>query len=226
MIITIDGPAAVGKSSTGKAVAERTGFLHVDTGLLYRVLAYVARENGYAGHRGDWQALASVDLVELAIRWQSKDSELQPDFTDVTWASAIREPDITAGASFLAQVPAGRDWVLAEVISVAAHQNLIVSGRDAGTAMFPNAPLKFYLVAESRTRAIRRLLQRGFSDPTPTQIAREVQLIEERDRLDHERPIAPLCIPLGAVVIDTTVVSFEEQVHTVLDQMAAIQHTI
>jgi cytidylate kinase len=219
MIVALDGPAGSGKSSSAQAVAERTGLLHVDTGLVYRMLALIAKRTGRAGQDGNWHNLLELDLSLLEVEWVRTDAELSPVYDDLHWRDLIREADITAGAAYLAQVPAGRSQVIDMVRVLASNQHLIVSGRDTGTAIFPDAPLKIFLTADLETRATRRLLQRGTACPPLDILTREMQELDARDRLDRERPIAPLRVASDAVVIDTTDLTFDQQVQLILDHI-------
>lgn len=219
MIVALDGPAGSGKSSTAQAVAERTGLLHVDTGLIYRVLAYAAKMTDRAGKEGNWRNLSDLDFSVLDVQWVASGAELLPVFADLRWRELIREPEITAGAAYLAQVPAGRSQVISMVRALAVEQHLIASGRDIGTAVFPDAPLKIFLTADLGTRASRRLLQRGIDNPSLYEITSEIQELDARDRFDRERPIAPLRVAPNAVVIDTTNLTFGQQVQIILDHI-------
>lgn len=214
MIVTIDGPAGSGKSTTARAVAERLGFRHLDSGAFYRALTFAALRAGIPAER--WPALkpAALDALAVHARPAAEGWQLFAGQDDVT--AHIRSPEVNAHVSLMARVPAVRAWLLGRLRAAADHADLVTDGRDMGTVVFPAAELKVFLVADPRERARRRLLEQGTSAPSAAQVDAEVARLLERDRIDSSRDVAPLLKPPDAVVIDTSALSFEEQVEAVV----------
>jgi len=214
MIVTIDGPAGSGKSSTARAVARRLGFRHLDSGAFYRALTYAALRAGIPGDA--WTALDAAALDALAVHAvpAAEGWRLFAGGDDIT--EKIRSPDVNAGVSLMARVPAVRDWLLDRLRAAADRCDLVTDGRDMGSVVFPAAELKVFLVAEPRERARRRLLEQGTAAPTDGQLEAEVARLMERDRIDSARDVAPLLRPADAVLIDTTPLTFDQQVDAVV----------
>jgi len=206
-VIAIDGPAASGKSTTAAAVARELGALHLDSGALYRGLTAIALE--LPAREAD-AILGAAEARGLALRQAGED--VIPYLDGRAAEDRIRSREVTRHVSEVSALPAIREWVNARLREAVSQQALIVmDGRDIGTAVFPDAPVKVFLTATPEARARRRLLQRG-ERPSPAQIASEAAALAERDRKDASRPVAPLRQAPDAVVLDTTSLSFEEQV--------------
>lgn len=213
MIIAIDGPAGSGKSTTARAVARRLGFHHLDSGAFYRALTYAVLEADIAVER--WPMLTSADLDALDVRAHPQDTHYRllaggEDITD-----RLRSHHVNEHVSYVARVPAVRSWLLDRLRGTARHADVVADGRDIGTVVFPDAQLKIFLDAELETRARRRLAQHGLTDPDPADLEAEVRRLRDRDRIDTERDVAPLRRAADAVVLDTTGLSFDEQVAAV-----------
>jgi cytidylate kinase len=209
-VIAIDGPAASGKSSTAQLVAERLGFLHVDSGSLYRAAtAAILRRNRDASSWTQEDVLKAAEDVEL----KTARTSFYPALAGRAIEDEIRGTDVTRNVSRVAQMPRVREWVNAKVQAAAQSANVVVDGRDMGTVVFPDAELKIFLIADSRERALRRLRQRG--TPTSEQLLDDETIrIRERDERDAKQTVpAP-----DAVTIDTTRLSQSEQV----DQIVAL----
>ncbi len=212
-VITIDGPAGSGKSTTARAVAEHLGFVHVDSGALYRAvtLAALDAEVPMAGQR--IVALARALPVRLPL---SRDGA-RPEVAGVDVSAEIRADRVTRNVSQVAALPEVREWVN-EALRAAAEDapGVVMDGRDIGSVVFPDARVKVFLTANPTERAQRRLAEQGRpSDRRSVETAEKE--ISRRDAFDAGRDVAPLQIPDGAVVIDTTTMSFEQQVDHVLE---------
>jgi cytidylate kinase len=210
-VVAIDGPSASGKSSTGAAVASRLGLIHVDSGALYRALAWVSLEEGSEDPERILKAAIRAGLAleavdgSLVVRAAARDLE-----------QILRTPEVSSGASRVAGHPELRDWVNAQLRSgVAAAGGAVLDGRDIGTVVFPDARLKVFLTASPEARALRRLLQRGDAID-PAQLLREASALAERDRRDASRPVAPLAQAADAVLVDSTSLSLAEQVDRIV----------
>jgi cytidylate kinase len=213
LVITIDGPAGAGKSTAARALARRLGFRLVDTGALYRALAWAVRAAGV--DPADAQGLARLlerTRVELA------GDRVLVDGRDVT--AEIRTPEISRLTSRLTTLAPVRDKLTPLQRALAAQGGVILEGRDTGTVVWPEAEVKFYLDANLETRARRRrqdLLVQGVD----MDLAAVVADVARRDRQDTERALAPLRRPSGAVVLDTTRLALEdvvEQMQKVVEQ--------
>ena len=214
-IVAIDGPAGSGKSSTAKAVAARLGFTHLDSGAVYRAMTLVALEN-VGGAPGDW----SEDQIVAAARARGVAVRLEGGFALLVGGRdgepAIRSAAGTKEVSRVSAMPAVRKFVNAILREAAQHGGIVMDGRDIGTAVFPDAEVKVFLVADPEERARRRLAETG-RHSSDDAVHREADLLQARDRRDSTRLVAPLLQAEDAAVIDTTRLSFEEQVQRVVD---------
>lgn len=207
-VVAIDGPAASGKSSTAQTVAERLGYLHVDSGSLYRAATAAAlRSNEDVASWSQDTVLAAAQAVSLLPARTS----FYPAIAGKSVEEEIRGVAVTKNVSLVAKMPLVRAWVNERVREAATNHDVVVDGRDMGTAVFPNARIKIFLTADAETRARRRLLQRG-SATDPDALLRETRAINERDQRDAEQTQpAP-----DAILIDSTDLSQAEQVDRIV----------
>ena len=221
-VIAIDGPAASGKSSTAALVAQGLGWAHLDSGALYRALTLAALDN--IGEKGEgrgtsWSGQRIVALAEeLPVRLVLVDDVFRPEVAGVDVEDAIRSERVTRHVSAVAAIPEVRAWVNARQREAAAQHpsGVVVDGRDIGTVVFPEAPLKVFLTATPDERARRRLSQWGRAIG-PGEVQRESQALAARDEADTTRPIAPLKPARDAVLLDSTTLTLEEQVRRVVE---------
>lgn len=207
-VIAIDGPAASGKSSTAQMVAEKLGFLHVDSGSLYRAAAAAMLRREKDG--SSWTEQSVLDAAR-PVELRAARTSFYPVLEGKAIEEEIRGPDVTRNVSRVAQMPRVREWVNAKVRDAAASKDVVVDGRDMGTVVFPDADLKIFLVADSRERALRRLRQRG--TPTSEQtLDDETIRIMERDARDAKQTVPAE----DAVTIDTTGLNQAEQVEKIV----------
>ena len=213
IIVAIDGPAAAGKSSTAAEVADRLGYVHLDTGALYRAvtLALIRADRP----EGGWGTLDRAALDDLGIDARLGGSGLRIHVRGTPVDDALRAPAVNAGVSRVAAVPAVRDWALDRLRAIGAEGGLVADGRDIGTVVFPGAELKVFLVCDPEERARRRLLQMGEA-VDDSSLREEAARLRERDRLDTEREVAPLLRAADAVLLDTTFQDFEAQVEAIV----------
>jgi cytidylate kinase len=214
LIVAIDGPAAAGKSTAGKALAVRLGYLYIDTGALYRAVAWLADREGIADAPG---AEVAQRALAADIRLEGDPSRLRVlvDGRDVS--EAIRTPGMSDLSSRLSALPEVRAALLGLQRRLGAAGGVVMDGRDIGTVIFPEADVKFFVSASAQARARRRheeLLARGL----PSDEARVRAEQEERDRRDAGRDVAPLRAAPDAVPIDTTDMTPEQ----VLDRMLSV----
>src|SRR3712207_3318051 len=197
IVIAIDGPAASGKSSTAQWVAERLGFLHVDSGALYRaVTAVMCREGGDPERWSEEAALARLGRITLVPRERSFVPLVDGRASD----EELRSREVTRQVSRIAQMPAVRAWVNDQVRQASRGHSIVVDGRDIGTVVFPDAHLKVFLVADPWERARRRLTQQLGRRPTEDEIADETERIVQRDSKDATQTVQAK----DAGLIDTT----------------------
>ena len=228
-VIAIDGPAASGKSSTASLVARRLGWAHLDSGALYRAITLAVLDNlgePGAGSRERWSAERIIALAEdLPVRLVLVGDVFRPEVAGVDVAQAIRSERVTQRVSEIAAIPEVRHWVnVQQREAVQGHlRGVVVDGRDIGTVVFPDAPLKVFLTASPEERARRRLAERrggagsgGAAGGGDAELRQEAEGLEARDRADSTRAVAPLRAAADAVVLDTTRVSLEQQVQAVV----------
>lgn len=214
-IIAIDGPAGAGKSTVAREVARELGLAYIDTGAMYRAVALHALRRGidFNDHCGLTRAAkgSAVELVQTRAGCR-----VYLDGEDVT--EAIRQPAVSQVVSLVARVPGVRQHLVELQRRMASGGGVVMEGRDIGTHVLPWADKKFFLTASVEERARRRheeLRHKGIEIPFP-QLLRE---IEERDRLDRSRAVAPLVPAEGALVIDTTGKSIREVVDVVVQEV-------
>ena len=205
--IAIDGPAGAGKSTVAKAVAAGLNAMYLDTGAMYRAFGlYMLRR----GATDDPKAIAAaVDDVDITVKFIDGAQHILLGGEDVT--QAIREPGVSMAASAVSAVPEVRERMVALQRKIAEGHNVIMDGRDIGTKVLPNATLKIYMTASAEERARRRcreLAQKGMPQPFE-KVLREM---EERDYQDTHRAASPLRPADDAVTVDTTSLSFDENV--------------
>jgi cytidylate kinase len=214
--IAIDGPAGAGKSTIGALVAERLGYLFLDTGGMYRAVALAAKRRGIDPDDADRLAALAREarvLIGPPTKRDGRAYTVLLDGDDVTWA--IREADIDRTVSQVARVPAVRDAMVEQQRDLAKRGRLVMVGRDIGTVVLPKADRKIYLTASAAERAKRReeeLASRGEVRPRQELL----QEILRRDKLDSERAVAPLKAADDAVVVQTDGLSVGQALDKVL----------
>ena len=215
LVIAIDGPAASGKSSTADWVAERLGFIHVDSGALYRAVTAAALRD--LKNPRDWDEEGLLD----AARRVSTDTDGRSFAALIDAERAddeLRGAASTANVSRVARVPAVRNWVNDQVRRVATRHDVVVDGRDIGTVVFPDADLKVFLVADPWERAKRRLVQRLGRHPDEIEIAEETERLVHRDAQDATQTVQAK----DAVLIDTTYLTQADQVERIVALAQAV----
>jgi cytidylate kinase len=221
-VIAIDGPAASGKSSTSGLVAQRLGWAHLDSGALYRALTLAAIDNlGEGGRRKgeQWPAQHILDVAaRLPVRLVLVGTSFRPEVAGADVEEAIRGDRVTRFVSVVAAMPEIRTWVNAQQrLAVEGFvDGVVVDGRDIGTVVFPDAPLKVFLTATPDARARRRLFQRGQAVDQEL-VRRESEALAARDAADSNRRFAPLKAAPDAILLDTTALTLEQQVAQVVE---------
>ena len=210
MIIAIDGPAGSGKSTVAKEVAKMLGFHYLDTGAMYRSIAWLALERGIS--LDDDEAVADLARTETVVFSHEEGNPLPSGVAiaghDITLE--VRTPRIDKAVSPVSAIPAVREALTQQQRAIAASENIVMEGRDIGTVVFPRAELKVFLTASAEERARRRALQnaqRGFGETDEAAILAD---IIRRDEADSTRAVAPLRPADDAVMLDTTGMGIDE----------------
>ena len=210
-VVTIDGPAAAGKSTTARAIAQRLGWRYLDTGAFYRALALKMLRTG--GVDDDASATRLATSTHIAFSGDPDHAHIHLDGEDVT--GAIRTPEVSEAASYVAAFPGVRQLLVLWQRSLREHEPLVGEGRDLGTVVFPDAEVKLFLDADLKTRAERRhaeLRSRGVDRPMDA-VREDLRVRDDRDRT---RPDSPLRAAPGAVILDTSGMDIERQVEAAL----------
>ena len=213
MVITIDGAAGVGKTSTAKELAKRLGYQYFDTGAMYRaVTLFFIRENVDLSSKSE--VVKSLDSIKLNIDFSSE-SEMQIFLDEDDISLKIRSQEVTSKVSAVSALKDVREMMVNIQRSFTENGNFVVEGRDIGTVVFPDAKYKFYLQADYDIRAERRLAD--FEKLNEAKNINEIKEdLEKRDKYDSSRKLSPLKKPDNAIIIDTTLCTFEEQVYKIL----------
>ena len=216
MVITIDGAAGVGKTSTAKELAKRLGYQYFDTGAMYRaVTLFFIRENVDLSSKSE--VVKSLDSIKLNIDFSSE-SEMQIFLDEDNISLKIRSQEVTSKVSAVSALKDVREMMVNIQRSFTANGNFVVEGRDIGTVVFPDAKYKFYLQADYDIRAERRLAD--FEKLNEAKNINEIKEdLEKRDKYDSSRKLSPLKKPDNAIIIDTPLCTFEEQVNKILKQI-------
>lgn len=211
IVIAIDGPVGVGKSTVAKELARRFGFFHLDTGAMYRTVTLCALQRGI--DLNDELALSQLaGEITIELIYQNDKLIVLCDGQDVS--DAIRSPEVSASTSPVSDVIGVRKRLVSQQRAIARkHARVVAEGRDIGTVVFPRTPWKFYLDATLEERAKRRFLQLKQSRPDlQLDFESVIASTAERDRRDRSRPFGPLRVAKDAIVIDTTFISREQVV--------------
>lgn len=209
LVITIDGPAASGKSTAARLLARKLGASFLDTGAMYRAVTLAAMRAGV--DLNDEQKLLDItQTCEFQFSVKAGEMTVRIDNADVT--GHIRSPEVTANARYIAAAPRVREKLVQMQRQFAADRHKIVTeGRDQGTVAFDDADIKFYLTADSAERARRRLAEQ--QDKGGAGSLQEIQkAIEQRDKSDESRAVGPLKPAEDAIIVDTTNLNIEQVV--------------
>ena len=217
LIIAIDGPAGVGKSTVARLLARQLGYLYLDTGALYRAIAWKVQDMGVSPE--DQRAIAGLlPKTILHMACGPEQSHVLLDGRDIT--GELRTPAVTALASVVSAIPAVREWLVPVQRKIGAEGCVVAEGRDIGTKVFPQADVKFFLEADAEVRATRRhreLVAAGHS----VQFDQTKRDLTGRDDRDRSRTVAPLIPAPDAECIDTSSMSVDAVVAHMMAVVAA-----
>ena len=217
MQVAIDGPASAGKSTVAKIIAKKLSFVYIDTGAMYRACTVIAR-NHHLDYGDEEGILKAIDEDGIELRSENGEQKVYSAGKDISLE--IRTPEISANVSQVSALPKIREKMVALQRKMACETNVIMDGRDIGTTVLPNAEVKIFLVASARSRAERRMLdfqERGIeTDQSVEEIEKD---IAERDYKDSHRAISPLKKADDAIEIDTTNLTIDQVVDTILEKI-------
>ena len=215
MIVAIDGPAATGKSTSAKLVAQKLGFTYMDTGAMYRCMTLSVLRNHIS--LADEEALQLL-IQEMDIHFDKTDDKLVVCLNKEDVSTLIRKPEVTSHVSAVSALPQVRNHMVAIQRKSAKNQDCVIEGRDIGTIVFPKADVKFFLVADDIVRAKRRQLDLKAIGEEKT-IDELVEEICRRDRFDSERSHSPLKKADDAIEVDTSELTIDEQVDFMVNKV-------
>jgi CMP/dCMP kinase len=213
LVIAIDGPAGAGKSTVAQKLARRLGLMYVDSGATYRAAALKVLADGISP-QDEARAIEAVGRAQIRFASDGIQPRVFVDGEDVT--DGIRTAEVTLAASTVSRLPEVRRKLIQLQRELARSRGVVMEGRDIGTVVFPEAPLKIFLKADVKERARRRLNQ-DREDGRSTTLEQTAYEIGRRDQLDAERKISPLIPAPDAVEIDSTSLDADEVVQRILD---------
>lgn len=217
-VIAIDGPSGAGKSSVSRIVGEKLGFLHVDSGALYRIMTWQCLANGVDTAN---PAAVAAFAAEVPIECRAEEGHIAYYVKGEAPGNRIRTPEINAHASPVATVREVRDRITAILRDLVSFGDLVVEGRDITTAVFPESPARFYLTASAEARARRRQkeeVEKGIANQSAEAV--KASLLA-RDAIDSTRKYAPLKKADGVLEIDSSDLTLDQVVETVLAALPA-----
>ena len=207
MIIAIDGPAGSGKSTTARLLAKKLNFIYLDSGAMYRaVTLFFLRNNIDLKNHHD--ILSALDEINLKIDYKSNNFDVYVQNKNVN--DFIRDEKININVSKISEISEIRKKMVELQRDFSINKNIVIEGRDIGSHVFPNAEFKFYVDANIKVRAARRM--KDTSNNAKISLNEMCEQILKRDKIDSNRDISPLIKPKDAIVVDTTFLSIEEQV--------------
>jgi cytidylate kinase len=219
LIVAIDGPSGSGKSTVAREVAVALGLRYLDTGAMYRGVTWLALREAVA--LTDSEALTQLaETAAIDVAADPRTPGIEVAGTDVS--DAVRGPDVTAAVSAVSAVPGVRGAMVRRQREIIGDGGIVVEGRDIGTTVVPDAPVKVFLTADAATRAARRTRQDGLSDAPGSVSDTEADLVR-RDAADSTRTASPLQQAPDALVVDSSALDVDQVVALVLDAASAVR---
>lgn len=212
LLVTIDGPAGAGKTTASKSLSDRLGYRYIDTGALYRGIAYEAKCRGVS-HDDDDALKKLCKSLDLKFARDEKETRLLSNHNDIT--DQIRTPEMSMLASSVSANAIVRNYLLDVQREMGKEKGAVFEGRDMGTVVFPEADIKFFLDASPQTRALRRYKElEGKTSQTRKDVERDIR---QRDENDSTRDLAPLKPAQDAILVDSTDLSIDDVVEMMVD---------
>jgi cytidylate kinase len=213
LVVTIDGPAGSGKSTTARLVAQRLGYTYLDTGAMYRAITLKALELGIDVTKADDLGRMAGE-TDIRVKPDPEGTRIILDGRDVT--GLLRSPEVSRNASPVSAAGMVRERMVAVQREIGQAGGVVAEGRDIGSVVFPDADVKIYLDADLRCRATRRKkdLEAAGRSAAVEDVERD---LSARDKFDSTREHSPLCVPQGSIRVDTTDLTIEEQVEKVVE---------
>ena len=215
MIIAIDGPAASGKSTSAKLLAKKLGYLYLDTGAMYRCIAFSILENKIDIFNQD-SLTRFLKIFEIDLKKINNNLSFFVNGKNVT--NKIRKSDVSQKVSEVSAIPIIREYMVRIQRSFTKNNSCVMEGRDIGTVVFPNAEFKFFFIASDEVRAKRRQLELE-SLGEKKSLVNLMHEIKKRDKFDSERGHSPLRKAFNAIEVDTTNMTIDEQVNFMLSKI-------
>jgi cytidylate kinase len=218
IIIAIDGFSSTGKSTLAKELAKHLGYVYVDTGAMYRAVAFFAMQNGYIGKEFfDIQSLInSLPFIRLVFKFNADLGFAEMYLNDVNVENEIRTIEVSNYVSKVAEIPEVRSKLVEQQQEMGKSKGIVMDGRDIGTVVFPEAELKIFMNASAHTRAERRFKELQEKGDAISSFEDVLKNIEERDYIDTHRDDSPLVKAIDALEFDNSNISKQEQFQKVL----------
>ena len=218
IIIAIDGPAASGKSTLAKDLADKLGYLYVDTGAMYRAITFYALENKIVEDNDE--LIKILQDLKLELEYENKLTRVFINNEEVT--EKIRTPEVNSKVSDISKIKEVRTEMVKLQREMANNKNLVVEGRDTTTVVFPKADLKIFLTADVKERARRRYLE--YKEKGEEVTLEDVEAsINNRDHIDSSRDVSPLKKADDAIEVDTTDLTIEEEINRIVARVNSIE---
>lgn len=220
MIIAIDGPAGSGKSTTARLVAKNLGFIYVDTGAMYRAvtLSWLTQEKPNID-----EFIKNLPSITLGINAQTNEQQTFLNGIDVS--KEIRGREVTDNVSYISSIKTVREKMVEMQRNIGNAQSVVMDGRDIGTAVFPKAHLKVFMVADIRERAVRRLQEMKIQSMFPLPKLEDLMAtMKQRDEYDSSREIDPLRQADDAILLDTSNLTIEDQAQKIIELANSIHN--
>lgn len=220
MIIAIDGPAGSGKSTTARLVAKNLGFIYVDTGAMYRAVTLSWLEKDKPNIEDFIQ-----DLPSITLGINAQTNEQQTFLNGIDVSKEIRSREVTDNVSYISSIKTIREKMVEMQRNIGNAQSVVMDGRDIGTAVFPKAHLKVFMVADIRERALRRLQEMKIQSMFPLPKLEDLMVtMKQRDEYDSSREIDPLRQADDAILLDTSNLTIEDQAQKIIELANSIHN--
>ena len=225
LIIAIDGFSSTGKSTLAKLLAKELGYIHIDSGAMYRAITLYALQNGmvYEGKVNESELLPQLHFLDIHFEFNEEKGANEIFLNDENVEQDIRAMEVSSHVSLIAKIPEVRHFAVELQRKMGKNGGVVMDGRDIGTTVFPDADVKIFLNASVEERAKRRHkenLEKGF----PSNLEELIQEIKERDERDSNRLTSPLIKAEDAIAIDTTSLSIEEVTEKILNEAKKISN--